>query len=433
MDVPSLSNLLFCSVFFLGFLENSCVGQKLEISAFEYNRKFGSALDIGQCSLKIEEISTGVPVTRSCNLPNKQGPIRSVSKVLNDTRNFEVRRYNDIFVFMGLCDAKTVSSLGLLHKGDCFAVEIASNLTFNRKTYIRAYVEYYRRSVDIQEDGIAVNPAMAQHYNGAYYLRDRSYGILEIIVVEMKFRHARAVKLLTKANYQSQSMHDHMIFADNEAGEPYNTKIIRISTAENKVEMTQFRRKQFLNACRHVKRYEQDLYRLREEMYSRKPHLNYGMLPFLPKPRALGLSSGGDMLTWETATAIEITINRGITIYKTLKRTCNRAKIPRCSLLKYVKRELRSIKTIIHNKRSKWSYLPAEEQVTTNKLYSGRVRRIQKEIASIRKSLKQWRIQQRKTKTAIKLAKRRKAKSKSQKYPSLWTRDKTKDNRVHIS
>ncbi|XP_033760358.1 uncharacterized protein LOC117342330 [Pecten maximus] len=430
MDVPSLANLLFCGIVLLGFLDDNCVGQKLEISAFEYNRKFGSSLDIGQCSLKIEQISPGVAVTRNCNLPNKQGPVRSVSKVLNDTRNFEVRQYNDIFVFMGLCDATTVTSLGILHKGDCFAVEIASNLTFNRKTYIRAYVEYYRRSVDIQEDGIALNPVLAQHYDGAYYLRDRSYGMLEIIVVEMKFRHAASVGLLKKSNFQSQSMSEHLKFAEREVGLPYTTKVIRISTTENKVEMTQFRKRDFTQAYKNVKRYEQDLYRIREEMYSRKPHLNYGMLPFLPKPRALGLSSGGDMLTWETATAIEIMINRGITIYKSLKRTCNRAKITTCSLLRYVKRELRSIKTVIHSKRSKWSYLPADEQVTTNKLYSGRMRRIQKEIARIRRSLKLWRVQQRKAK-ALKLGRRkRQKKAKNQSFRRKMT---SKKNRVQIS
>ncbi|XP_069105376.1 uncharacterized protein [Argopecten irradians] len=430
MDVPCLTNLLFCCVVLLGFLDDNCVGQKLEISAFEYNRKFGSNLDIGQCSLKIEQISPGVALTRSCNLPNKQGPIRSVSKVLNDTRNFEVRQYNDIFVFMGLCDATTVTSLGILHRGDCFAVEIASNLTFNRKTYIRAYVEYYRRSVDIQEDGIALSPVLAQHYDGAYYLRDRSYGMLEIIVVEMKFRHSGSVNLLKKANFQSQSMAEHLQFAEREVGLPYNTKVIRISTTENKVEMTQFRKRDFTGAYRCVKQYEQDLYRIREEMYSRKPHLNYGMLPFLPKPRALGLSSGGDMLTWETATAIEIMTNRGITVYKSLKRTCNRAKINSCSLLRYVKRELRSIKTVIHNKRSKWSYLPAEEQVTTNKLYSGRMRRVQKEIARIRKSLKQWRIQQRKSRTALKLERRQR--QKKAKNQSLRRKGTKKNNKVRV-
>lgn len=412
MDLFGLLNILCFSWTFLGFLCNNCVGQKLEISAFEYHRKFGTNLDIGQCSHRMEEISPGIHVTRGCSLPNKAGHVRSVPKVLNDTRNFEVRQYNDIFVFMGLCDSQTVSTLGLLHSGDCFAVEVASNLTFNRKTYIRAYVEYYRQGVDIQEDGRAVDMALAQEYDGAYYLRDRSYGILEIMVVEMKFRRSHDVGLLQNANFRSNAMSEHMSFAEQEVGLPYATKVIRISTAENKFEMTQFRKREFRQAVIKAREYEMDLYRIRDQMYARRPHLNYGMLPYLPRPRALRLSSGGDnMLTWETATGIEIMINRALTIYKILKRTCNRAKIADCSRLRNIKRELRNMKTIVHDKRSKWSYLPDYDQVSTNKVYMSRVRRSQKELAKIRRNLKQWRLQKRRNRSTLHLSRRqRKAK-----------------------
>lgn len=86
-------------------------------------------------------------------------------------------------------------------------------------------MEYYRQGVDIQEDGRAVDMALAQEYDGAYYLRDRSYGILEIMVVEMKFRRSHDVGLLQNANFRSNAMSEHMSFAEQEVGLPYATKV----------------------------------------------------------------------------------------------------------------------------------------------------------------------------------------------------------------
>ena len=105
-------------------------------------------------------------------------------------------------------------------------VEVASNLSFNKKTYTRSYVEYSRQGVDIHQEGNTFFPLEHhQEYNDAYYLRDRSYGILEILVVEMKFRRKVDVEIIKSSHFESVHMSAHMQHVQNEVGPPRSTKV----------------------------------------------------------------------------------------------------------------------------------------------------------------------------------------------------------------
>jgi len=44
-------------------IDSSC-GEKIDITAFEYQRKFGTTLDVGQCAMQLREISPGVAITK---------------------------------------------------------------------------------------------------------------------------------------------------------------------------------------------------------------------------------------------------------------------------------------------------------------------------------------------------------------------------------
>lgn len=117
--------------------------------------------------------------------------------------------------------------IALSHNLEYFQIEIASNLTFNKKTYTRTYVEYYRHDIDIlslQSDFSVVQTA---GFGKEYYLKNRSIGTMEIVLVEMKFPNKRKANLLKNSHYQSLSMKDWISYAFQEAGEPANTKVTK--------------------------------------------------------------------------------------------------------------------------------------------------------------------------------------------------------------
>lgn len=106
-----------------------------------------------------------------------------------------------------------------------FQIEIASMLSFNKKTYIRAYVEYYRHKVDILELENDFTALLTAGNERELYLKNRSIGTMEVVLVEMKFHKKKKAALLKKSRYQSLSMRDWFSHAKAVAGEPANTKV----------------------------------------------------------------------------------------------------------------------------------------------------------------------------------------------------------------
>ncbi|XP_056005608.1 uncharacterized protein LOC125657676 isoform X3 [Ostrea edulis] len=309
--------------FFLAPLQ----AQTLNILAFEYSRKLWEipnlGLEIGQCAHSVEEVFPGHPLVKECYLPPARGQKLHSSRnyKLNDTQNIEVKSPRDIFTYIGLCDAAAVSRLGLLHRGDCIAIEIASNLTFNKKTYTRAYVEYYRHDIDIlslQSDFSVVQTA---GFGKEYYLKNRSIGTMEIVLVEMKFPNKRKANLLKNSHYQSLSMKDWISYAFQEAGEPANTKIIRLSTAKRLVEIKKYKRGKLAEIAGLLGGYEAEILETRREIERGyvKPHLNYALQPYFSKGAAF--RKGSDSALWEEASITEIKINRAKARQNSIKRS----------------------------------------------------------------------------------------------------------------
>lgn len=106
-----------------------------------------------------------------------------------------------------------------------FQIEIASMLSFNKKTYIRAYVEYYRHKVDILELKNDFTALLTAGSGRELYLKNRSIGTMEVVLVEMKFHNKKKAGLLKKSRYQSLSMRDWFSHAKAVGGEPANTKV----------------------------------------------------------------------------------------------------------------------------------------------------------------------------------------------------------------
>ena len=100
-------------------------------------------------------------------------------------------------------------------------VEIASKLSFNRKTMIRAYVEYYRKSLDILDSTTTnVREGFNQYVADKFYVKNRSYGTLEIILVQFRFRSRKQTDLAKDLKVSSNLMSEYMRKVEREVGKP---------------------------------------------------------------------------------------------------------------------------------------------------------------------------------------------------------------------
>lgn len=416
--------------------------QTLNILAFEYTRnlqKFPNLeldleLDIGQCAHYVEEISPAVPVVRQCFLPKVQGqkldPVKNYT--LNDTQNIQVKSASDIFTYVGLCDSTAVSELGLLHKGECVAIEIASMLSFNKKTYIRAYVEYYRHKVDILELKNDFTALLTAGSGRELYLKNRSIGTMEVVLVEMKFHNKKKAGLLKKSRYQSLSMRDWFSHAKAVGGEPANTKIVRLSTAKRLMEVTKYKTGQLRDIESILARYEAEILETRTEIERgyQEPHLNYAFKPYYTQ--AAKMRDASDRLLWEHVSLVEIDINKSKVRHKALDRKCKRNFLPSCQQMKSVKKNIRRLKRTFDKERRKWSSLSDVRKRQVVETTRKQIDNFLQEQTKMNGQFKQWRKQQK----ALKKAERRRQKKlrkkqkKKKSKKSKKAKSKTAKNNV---
>lgn len=102
----------------------------------------------------------------------------------------------------------------------CLQVEMASILTFSAKTMVRAFVQYYRKSLDILETTESVRDGFSHYYTDKFYVKHRSYGTLEIIIVQFRFRSRKETELARELKQQSNFMSDFMKKLEREVGIP---------------------------------------------------------------------------------------------------------------------------------------------------------------------------------------------------------------------
>lgn len=433
MEYLSASNYFIIAV--LINLGGRSVCQKLDINAFEYTRHVTSAkggrLQLGHCVGRIEELVPGTAIEKRCTLPPKKEPSRFVSKELNDTMNFEVQNYNDIFVCLGLCDGHASSALGLLHNGDCFAVEIAGLLTFNQKTYIQAYVEYYRSGIDVQTTDVVPPMELRQYYEENYYLRDRSYGTMEVIILEMRFSNVKQVETLKRTRRPFQQMSRFLQHSVTEAGEPASTKLIRLSTAKEEFKILKYKKTQLQQVKSQILDYESEIFQTRENIRRNyiKPDLRYGMFPYIHTESKLNttsvpwesssfepmisdqVKSGGcskapsqrsysHYLEWEEACITEVKIDTALMKQKRLLKKCKTVEVEQCKNLPNIKKSLKIVKVSVHSRRAKWHKLDSSERSAV-KTANKELQKLSKELRAIELKLKE--ISKTRTKKAKKI------------------------------
>ncbi|XP_063429745.1 uncharacterized protein LOC134712279 isoform X3 [Mytilus trossulus] len=380
--------------------------QKLDITAFEYSRKVPSIRDkeLGHCVSKVEEVFPGSLIEKGCTLPPKRGSTRYVSKELNDTRIFEVQNHNDVFVCMGLCDGHASSVLGLLHTGDCLAVEIAGKLTFGPKTFIKAYVEYYRSGIDfLQTDGVSPQE-LQQYYSGNFFLRDRSYGTMEVIILEMRYAKKKQIETLRRNQGHFQRLSSFIEHAVRDVGKPSSIKLVRLSTATELFDILRYKSRTLDDVYSKLVEYESDIYHTREDIKRQhiKPHLRYGMYPYTHGGASLRST---DHLQWEKACLSEVKVDTALRRQRRLVKKCNKMPVEQCVNLPRIKKSLRKVKVDIHLQRSKWHLVIKSAEEKTNSV-NKETRRLSKQLRTIGKKIRELTKSKQKERNARKIGRK---------------------------
>lgn len=342
----------------------------MDITAFEYFRKFGKHLELGECPQREVLVqrpdNTTVAKLEIC-MARQRGNISNLTRPLHDVRHVLIPTPNDIVAHLGLCGGEAASFLGILNNGDCVAVEIASNLTFSPKTLVRAYVEYYRTEVDILETGLpAPRDGFAQYVEEKVYVKNRDYGTLDFILVQFRFRTVNETERAKNLSAASRLMSQYMEKLEREVGKPKNVVVISMSTATDQTfRLTRYAEDQWGTAVRDVQVREMEVVRTRELINSSiiRPHLHYQFLPFVKE-----LSSAFRIslpMTWEAITMIEVSLRASLSVAKKTKNMCDKP-IPNrrkpCRRVRELKLKLEELQQEIHQGRSAWLELTASER-----------------------------------------------------------------------
>lgn len=376
----------------------------MDITAFEYYRKFKQHLELGECPQR-EVIVTGADnssLVKPITCKNRQkGNITSLPRELNDTRHVIIPTANDLVAYLGLCGGEAASFLGILNNGDCVAVEIASKLSFSGKTLVRAYVEYYRKSLDILETTDSVPEGFAQYYTDKFYVKNRSYGTLEIILVQFRFQTKQQNEIARNLKLTSQMMSEYMKKVEREVGIPKSVKVLSLSTATAETyTLKKYDDNSWAEAVRDVELREM-MVRYTRERIDRgliMPHLNYQLFPFLAQNAQSYRTSSP--LTWEKTSMLEVSLRQAVSIAKKTAKRCKKNRTKLCRRVRELRRKLVELQGKIHQGRSEWMNLTNDEkrdfatrytaQVSTyssvTKNLSRSVRRMKKEEKLERKS-----------------------------------------------
>ncbi|XP_012945852.1 uncharacterized protein LOC106013776 [Aplysia californica] len=400
----------------------------LDIPAFEYQRKFHQPLNLGECPQREIKVQAGNNSTaleeQRCNLHHR-GSVTHIPRELDDSQNVLITSPSRVLAYLGLCGGEAAAFLGILNKGDCLAVEIASRLTFTEKTMVRAFVGYYRKSVDVLDSVETANNMirdMDRYYRDKVYLKHRSYGTQEVIFVQFRFKSAKMTAAAKNVKLDSRAMSDYMRAVEQRVGKPRRITVITLSTAtQDTYELKRFSGKLWDRAVRHVQIKENEMRRTKNNINTNVifPHLMYTLYPFVEEKNTSLRTS--DPIPWEKTSILEIQLRQAISVAKKTSRKCRGNRKKPCRRMRELRRKLIAIHAEIHTVRSEWyNYSMTEKQAFVAR-YSARVKSYssvtERVVSSVREMLKRE-----------KMKKFKRKKNKPNQIPMLTT---GRMNRMH--
>lgn len=341
-----------------------CVANKFNVLSYDYIQRFKEPVNLGQCAYRFITLQGNQRVyLKECAL-NKLGKCIHQANPVNESFVVSLTEEN-LLTHIALCDGKAASYMGLLYEGECLAVQIAELISFNETTYTRAFVEHYQTGSD--ELQIDWHPFEGYHhyYKKDYYLKKRSYGTYELIIAQMRFKDNADRKTAQTLHLSPRLLSEQIVVIGEAVTIPESIRIIRVSTAEPVKEVTDFSAGDFKNAINLIKRYENDVRRMRKmvtEDTTGKHHLEYEFHSVSEKEKTSNTMS---RRIWENITQMEIGTSRAIPEGEKAIEKClqKKKKLGPCKKMQRLVKGLKKLKQQLHNIRSKWYYMSQQKMV----------------------------------------------------------------------
>ncbi|KAL3848002.1 hypothetical protein ACJMK2_018887 [Sinanodonta woodiana] len=381
--------LSFCII--LVFIDSISKAERLDLAAYEYIRTFTTPLALGSCPSRIEQLNTSsVQTTCSFSAGNQgQGSYareeytRQMSLVTNASHLLDI---------LGICDGRAASYIGILNGGDCIEIEISKMVTFSTKHVTYVYKELFLTKVDtLVKERRETRPADFSNYtDDKYYLNHIGHGGLEIILIQMQFSNSEQAKVAATFPVDSVSLSHNLRLISNVAGKPKKIMVIMLSSLTNQFKDTRkYKGDEGLKEALKLIEALEGRIRLdfRRKNQIAKPII-YGFLPFRETSKAhVGLE---EQFTWKAVSLLEIEAHNLYKAGKNLLKPCKSVKKrrdlptgfrrPLCTNIKRLMKDAKLERSLLHNKRSGWNNLTAEEKMTMANKFSMEISSVQNQI-----------------------------------------------------
>ncbi|GAB1600414.1 uncharacterized protein LOC115209345 isoform X1 [Argonauta hians] len=365
-----------------------CLATDFSVLSFEYFQRFQTPVDLGQCSLRYITIRGKYRVLhKDCGFYD-MGERKFKESFSNDSFIVNLNEEN-LLTHIALCDGHVASYMGLLYEQDCLAVEIANLITFNQTTYVRAFVENYATGVDELSLDWRPFEGYSYYFKDDYYLKTRTYGTYEIIIVQLTFDNKNQRNAAQNLVLIPQLLSDQIEVIYETFGSPMHIRLIRVSTAKYVKETKDYPAKDFDKALYQIRNYENEVRQARKLVNeaTSSSDLYYGFYPFANVPSEKGLNPRIQRL-WENITQMEIRTGKTITKVQHATGRCKkRRKKPKfCHKIEKIEKIVKGLKKLqrqLHSVRSKWYYLSSDRQVNVTNSRSLRYDNLMKAVDTV--------------------------------------------------
>ncbi|KAH3807260.1 uncharacterized protein LOC127836261 [Dreissena polymorpha] len=393
-------NIIWNCVF--GAILSTCAScfDRLELPAYEYQKRFQTELLPGKCPSRIIQYPESV-YSEPCTFPNRAGIVDYKFKPAETTLRTTVTNASQLMSAIGLCDAKSTDYFGLLSKGDCLASEIAGMVDFKSNTATFLYVDHYRPWVKtlIPTHPINIPPEYRQYLNNSFFTESISIGSEEILLVEMHFPKEKEATVAGE-EFHTPDMLAMMMHVAKHVGTPRKIKVVRVSTSDQVVVSKVFRGEMAIfEAMHYVEECENAIEKVRRELQQgvRHSHLKYSFKAYEIGPIAMSLQSVSDkdkQQAWEQIALVQVEAKRLYNRNKRYRKFCKSTTLygKYCKHALEMVKELKKLNTHIHTQRRDWLKMPYEKQIEVInsgkrniKLYTNTMRTVSKQLNPILK------------------------------------------------
>ncbi|KAL3848000.1 hypothetical protein ACJMK2_018885 [Sinanodonta woodiana] len=377
--------------------------ERLDLAAYEYIRKFTTPLALGSCpSRMVRYASDNVLETCSFSAGNQgQGSYareeytRQMSLVTNASHLLDI---------LGICDGRAASYIGILNGGDCIETEVSKMVTFSKKHITHVYKEFYQTKVDTlaKDREEKRHPDFSHYTEDSYYLNHIGHGGLEVILIQMQFSSSEQAKVAATFHMDSFSPSKNLDIISKVVGIPKKIMVIVLSSLSNPFKDTRKYKggEGLIEALKLIKVLEGRM-RLnirgasRHKEQTTKPII-YGFLPFIETSKApVGLE---EQSAWKAVSLLEIEAHNLYKAGEKLLKPCRSVekrrdlptgfRRPSCTNITRLMKDAKLERSRLHDKRSLWHSLTAEEKTTMASNFSVKISSVQTQIKIETRQLK---------------------------------------------